>query len=209
MRQLFLGIVTALTLTAAQSAQAACPAAGFTAAQKKPIPTKNINQNLFSDAIARAANAARCKAGKALIKDTAPLMKVAATHSAWMARNRKLSHQSTVPGQASFSARARSTGLRYGTAAENVAAYPRFRFGAGAFKIKSASACRFTTQSGQAIRTHSYASLAQAVVTGWLGSPGHRRNLLNRKMDKSGAGIAFDAKADYCGQFFVTQEYMG
>lgn len=187
----------------------ACSKPKYSGAFLKQIPTKGINQSLFSEALRREVNYVRCRANRGELAAAEPLTKIAAGHSTWMARAEMLSHTSTVPGKSRVARRVKSTGIKYRTAAENIAAYNRFAFPKGQFKIRNASACKFATQSGKAIPAHSYASLAAAVVGGWMKSSGHKKNLLNRRMKLAGGGLAFDGKAPYCGRFFVTQNYLG
>jgi uncharacterized protein YkwD len=181
----------------------ACTAPKWTAQHLKTIPTSGMNQALFSEALRLEASYARCKNGNVgALADEPKLGRIAASQSIAMAKSRKLTH-------GSFASRVRTTGLSYRTAAENIAAYNRFQFPAGEFKILNASACRFAYANGKAVPAHSYASLAQAVVQGWLGSSGHRKNLLNRRMKIAGGGVAYDPTAPHCGRFFVTQDYAG
>ena len=175
----------------------------------RAIPTSGINQAVFSDALNRAANYVRCKAGAKTMDTAKPLTNLAAEHSTWMARSRKLSHTSAVPGKQRFATRMRSSGIKFKTAAENIAAFDRFQFPSGEFKIRNAGACKFAYQDGRAIPAHSYASLAQTVVAGWMKSSGHKRNLMNRRISLSGGGVAFDASAPYCGRYYITQDYLG
>lgn len=204
-----LASVMALMVFVIASTALACDKPKYSGAYLKTVPTKGINQSLFSEALRREANYVRCRANRKQMALAAPLTTIAAEHSSWMARARKLSHTSNVPGKAKVGRRVRSTGLKFKTAAENIAAFDRYAFPKGEFKIRNASACKFATQSGKAIPAHSYASLAAAVVGGWMSSSGHKKNLLNRRMKLVGGGLAFDAKSPFCGRYFVTQNYLG
>lgn len=187
----------------------ACSKPKYSAAFLKPIPTRGIDQALFSRAMQMEADYARCSKGRSHVATEDRLTGIAAGHSKWMAGARKLSHNSTLAGKRTLKARVKGAGLRFKTAAENIAAFDRFRFPKGAFKIRNASACKFATQAGKPIAAHSYASLAQTVVAGWMKSPGHRKNLLHGRIRLVGAGLGFDASAPYCGRFYVTQDYLG
>ena len=42
-----------------------------------------------------------------------------------------------------------------------------------------------------------------AVVTAWMGSPGHRANLLDPQLNAMGVGCVPDAEAMLCSQIFL------
>lgn len=201
-------VVLGLSLLPVVQAFAACAKPDYSSAMQKVIPTSGINQAQFSQALQMAASFARCKAGGGPLATHPKLTAVAALHSQWMAKNSKLSHKSTVSGMQTMANRLRSTGLGVSAGAENIAGFDRFVFPTEPFKITSASACKFKTQSGKPIPAHSYASLAEMVVAGWMGSSGHRKNLLNKRYKQAGGGIGFDAKAQFCGRFYITQDYI-
>jgi len=154
-------------------------------------------------------NHVRCQKNLRQLTASAGLTKVAATHAAWMARARKLSHRSTVAGQSSLKPRIKSAGVSFKTAAENIAFIDRYRLGRQPFRVISAANCRFRDGAGKPIAAHSYASLARNVVAEWMASSGHRKNLLNRRMKMMGAGLAFDGKSPHCGRFFISQDFAG
>lgn len=191
------------------TAAAACPKPSYSAAQHNPIPTRNINQRLFSDALRKEASYARCKQGYSKLKTANGLTGIASSHSKWMAKASKLSHTSSVPGQKKFSLRIKISGVKFRSAAENIARFNRYQLGTTAFKIISKSGCKFASSSGQEIAAHTYASMAQTVVAGWMGSSGHRKNLLIRRIKYTGGGIGFDPSGDFCGHFYITQDYAG
>lgn len=195
-------ILTILCLIGTSSF-AACNKPSYSGAYLKTIPTKNINQKLFGEALATEANYFRCKSGRKPVAHNVKLTSVAAPHSKWMAQKKKLSHK----GAQSFKRRMRGSGVKFKTAAENIAAFDRFSFPKGKFKVRNAAACKFSTQSGKAIPAHTYASLARTVVAGWSKSSGHKKNLLNRRVNQAGGGVWFDHKAPLCGRFYITQNY--
>jgi uncharacterized protein YkwD len=204
-----LALSLGLNVTPEAAKASACKKPGYSSAFLKPVPTRGINQALFSQAMQMEADFARCQRGRGHLVLAPKLTGIAAGHSGWMAKAKKLNHKSTRAGMRTMSNRVRSTGLAFRTAAENIAAYDRFSFPEGQFKILNASACKFATQGGKAIPAHSYASLAQAVVAGWMGSPPHRKNLLNGRISMVGSGLAFDGTAPFCGRFYITQNYLG
>lgn len=198
----------------ALSAAVAIPGVACTKPQSSGAFGKTINaarpdQTVFDQALRAWANYERCRTGEAALGENPGLHKAAVTHSRWMAQTGRLSHTSTVAGQQRLKGRFRSNGVSFRTGAENIAAWERFQFAGGSFQILDAGRCRYATTSGRVIPAHSYGSLAQAVVQGWMGSSGHRRNLLNARIRTAGGAVALDRDAGTCGRFYVTQDYAG
>ncbi|MGI9391886.1 MAG: CAP domain-containing protein [Boseongicola sp.] len=179
-------------------------------AAKTVVPSSRVNQALLDDAIRAEVNFHRCRAGLRTLADAGSgLANQAKKHSSWMARSQQLTHRSTVAGSATLKQRLKKSGLRYRTGAENIGMVHRYQIDNQRFKIVNSNACQFTTYGGQPLPAHSYASLARHVVDLWMNSPGHRKNILNRKVTKMSSGVAFDPKAQYCGRFWLTQNFVG
>ncbi len=199
-----------LVAAVAVSGQAgACTRAPVSGAKAIIDPTKRINQRLFTRAILSEVNYERCKAGLAPLSAESALIRIAEGHSKWMAKARNVSHKSTIAGRRSFKARIKSTGMKVRTGAENIGMIHRFQIDDIRFRIRSAQACHFETYSGKRIRPHSYGSLARTVVGYWMRSRGHRANILNRNVRKMGTAAAFDRGAEYCGAYYITQDFAG
>ncbi|MBT8455074.1 MAG: hypothetical protein KJO15_03130, partial [Alphaproteobacteria bacterium] len=56
--------------------------------------------------------------------------------------------------------------------------------------------------------SHSYATLAREVVTMWIDSPGHRRNILDRNVTAMSTGAAV-SQSRACGDVWLTQIFVG
>lgn len=202
-------IGAALFLTAPDAAEACSRTVSKKAAQTI-VPAGRINQSLLEDAIREEVNFHRCRAGLRQVGDAGTGMsRQAQKHSAWMARTQQLTHRSTVPGASTLKQRVKNAGLRIRTGSENIGMVHRYRIDNRRFKILNSSACQFATYEGQALPAHSYASLARHVVDLWMQSPGHRKNILDKRVSKMSAAVAFDPKAQYCGRFWVTQNFVG
>lgn len=174
------------------------------------VPGARINQGLLDDAIRTEVNYHRCRIGLSKVGDAGrSLARQAERHSKWMARRQQLTHQSTVSGAATLEQRIRAAGVRFRSGSENIGMVHRYQIDNRRFKILNSSQCQFATQSGQRLEPHSYASLARHIVDLWMDSPGHRRNILDGSVDKMTTGIAFDPKSQYCGRFWVTQNFIG
>lgn len=210
MRTKFAAMLTgaALMLTLPVTAEA-CTRTVTKVAAQTIVPATRINQKLLNDAVRAEVNYHRCRAGlPAVTSAGAPLAKEARNHSRWMAKVQQLTHRSTVPGRASLKQRIKATGLPFRTGSENIGMVHRYQIDNRRFKIVSASQCKFQA-NGQTLPPHSYASLSRHIVDLWMNSPGHRKNILDRKAKKVSTAVAFDPKAQYCGRYWLTQNFIG
>lgn len=203
-------VVFGVALVASASVAEACVRKIPAKAETTIVPTKRINQSLFDDAVRAEVNYHRCRAGLPPLADAgSDLSRVAEGHSKWMAKTQIMSHKSTIPGRATLSQRVKSTGLRFRTGSENIGMLHRYQIDNQRFKILNSSACQFSTYGGKSLDAHSYASLARLAVDLWMNSPGHRKNILDRRAKATVTAIAFNGNAQYCGQFWLTQNFIG
>jgi uncharacterized protein YkwD len=202
-----LAAAVALPLLAASAD--ACSRAAVPGADAAIRPEARIDQTLVDAAIRVELNYQRCKAGLPALAEAGGLRKVAGKHATWMAKSRALSHRSGTPGQATVLARIKASGVKFRAGSENIGQIARFQIDGRSFRIADAGTCGFRTGDGQAIPPHSYASLAHTVVGLWMASADHRRNILDRKVSRVGSGAGFDAKAPYCGNYYVSQNFAG
>ncbi len=201
-------IAAAAMLFALPSAADACSRSVSKKAAQTIVPTGKINQDLLDSAIRAEVNYHRCRAGLPKVGDAGNgLAKQAKKHSRWMARNQQLTHRSTVPGAATLKQRVKASGVKFRTGSENIGMVHRYQIDNRRFKIKGQ--CQFATYEGKSLPAHSYASLARHAVNLWMNSPGHRKNILDRKVTKMSTAVAFDPKANYCGRFWLTQNFIG
>ncbi|MEO1537501.1 MAG: CAP domain-containing protein [Pseudomonadota bacterium] len=200
----------AALLLAMPSAADACKRKVSKTAAQTIVPASRIDQQLVSDAVRAEVNYHRCRAGLAGVSSAgAPLAKEARAHSSWMAKSQQLTHRSTVAGRASLKQRIKASGLPFRTGSENIGMVHRYQIDNRRFKIVNASNCKFATQQGTPLPAHSYATLARHIVNLWMDSPGHRRNILDRDAKKVSTAVAFDPNAQYCGRFWLTQNFIG
>lgn len=201
-------VAAAAILFALPSAADACSRSVSKKAAQTIVPTGRIDQNLLDSAIRAEVNYHRCRAGLPKVGDAGNgLAKQAKKHSTWMARNQQLTHKSTVAGAATLKQRVKASGVKFRTGSENIGMVHRYQIDNRRFKIKGQ--CQFATYEGQALPAHSYASLARHAVTLWMNSPGHRKNILDRKVKRVSTAVAFDPNAKYCGRFWLTQNFIG
>jgi uncharacterized protein YkwD len=192
------------------SAADACSRSVSKAASQTLVPAKGIDQPLLETAIRAEVNFHRCRAGLRAVSDAGNgLANQAHKHSIWMAKTQQLTHRSTVAGAATLQQRVKNAGLKVRTGSENIGMVHRYQIDNRRFKILDSSGCHFATYEGQRLPAHSYASLARHIVNLWMESPGHRKNILDKRVSKMSAAVAFDPNAQYCGRFWVTQNFVG
>jgi uncharacterized protein YkwD len=200
----------AALLFALPSVADACTRSVSKAAAQTIVPSSRINQKLLSDSVQAEVNYHRCRAGLSPVANAgAPLAKEARAHSRWMAKKQQLTHRSTVPGRASLKQRIKASGVSFRTGSENIGMVHRYQIDNRQFRIVNAGKCQFASYEGKSLPAHSYASLARHIVDLWMNSPSHRRNILDRQAKKVSTAVAFDPNAQYCGRYWLTQNFIG
>lgn len=200
----------AVLLFALSAGADACSRSVSQQAAETVVPAGRINQNLLDDAIRVEVNYHRCRAGLSPVSDAGNGMaRQAEKHSQWMARTQQLTHRSTIAGAATLRQRVKNAGIRFRTGSENIGMVHRYRIDNRRFRILSSDSCQFASYEGEALPAHSYASLARHVVGLWMDSPGHRKNILDHRVRKVSTAVAFDPNAQYCGRFWLTQNFVG
>lgn len=210
MRAQLLAAGFGLTIAVAASAVDACSRSIPAQAERSVVPTQRINQDLFDAAVRAEVNFHRCRAGLSQLSDAGNgLAREAKRHTTWMAKQQTLSHRNSIPGKASLSQRVKASGIRFRTGSENIGLVHRFQIDNRRFKILDSASCKFATYEGQQLPAHSYASLARHAVNLWMNSPGHRKNILDRRVTRMSSAVAYDPNSPYCGQFYMTQNFVG
>ena len=211
-KTLWLALTAMAWITQAQPGLAACKAPSFTSAERKAIPTKNINQDLLGKAIAKQTNYLRCKSGLRPLTYDPALRSAADIHARNMARLEKLSHELPVSG-------ARTVKQRFSTAkvkvkrvrAENIGTEFRMVIGSRMFITDDAKSCRLRYyDSREPVPQHSYGSLAQSMVQRWHGSKQHRSVMMDRNIRRMGAAARFTSGGEApCGTYYLAQDFAG
>ena len=175
------------------------------------IPAGSLDAALLDRAVLFHSNRARCRLGlRPLGPD--PLLRTTATgHSADMVRLGFFGHASPVPGRATMGQRLRASGVRYRAAAENLATAKRLEIGDGqpVYPLGTDRCAYSLTPRGRRVPVRTYDSLARNLVTRWLESPGHRRNLLNPAYTRHGASGVIDPTGRICDTISATQLFAG
>lgn len=130
-------------------------------------------------AVARAVvaevNRTRQANGLAPLREDALLSRAAREHSEELASRRTLTHTSTNPERRTMTMRIEAVGVAWSRAAENLA-----------------------NMSGSA------SSVPVQTARMWMGSDGHRRNMLEPAYTHTGVGVALDTR----GIWYITQLYV-
>ncbi len=211
MRKLAWTAVLAVSVvTATASVADACSRGVSAKAASTLVPSTGINQRLLDDAIRVEVNYHRCRAGLAGVRDAgSSLKKQAMTHSKWMARTKKLSHTNTIAGASTLGERIRKSGIKYRAGSENIVMVHRYQIDNKRFKVVNRQQCTFATRGGKQIPAHSYATLARHAVNLWMGSPGHRKNILDKRVSLMSTAVAPEPNGKYCGRYWLTQNFIG
>jgi uncharacterized protein YkwD len=170
---------------------------------------QNFDHALFNKTLLQEVNYTRCLHGAKPLIYNRKLESMAKKHSLWMSQTGVFSHESTKSGFETLSDRALEERIRGLMVTENLAKVSWYMLDVvGRFEVVDEKKCVFRTLSGQNIGRHTYRSLARYSVHSWLGSPGHRENLLDPSLDEHGVGVVFDVQAKYCGQVYITQNFL-
>lgn len=204
-------LVTALTVVtlsvAFAGAAQSCSRSSVSGGNQIIQPNRAIKSSLLDAAVRIEVNYHRCRAGLSPLRAETRLRTMATGHSKWMAKARNMTHRSTISGRRTLGDRIKRSGLRWKATAENIGMVHRFRIEQGRFFVDDAASCRFSNSGGQTLPAHSYQSLARYIVDLWMSSPGHRHNILDRRMRMVGTAISLDPKAQYCGTYYITQNF--
>lgn len=177
--------------------------------ENRALPTSGkFNSVVLDQAILAESNFRRCKAGLRPMQSVNQLRNPSAKHSDWMARKNRLSHTSTQRGLKTLRDRVNAAGISVRTGAENLASLPLFAL-TSRYQVVNRAKCKFASPSGQTIGPHSYRSFASSVVTQWMNSPGHRKNILSPGLSGMGSAAALRSDRKTCGMVFVTQMFVG
>jgi uncharacterized protein YkwD len=210
MKAYMTAVLVALTMALSAAAAEACTRSVPAKAERTVVPAERIDQDLLDAAVRAEVNFHRCRAGLPALGDAGNGMaRMAKTHSVWMASEQTLSHRSTIPGKASLSQRVKAAGVKFRTGSENIGMVHRYQIDNLRFRILDSNACQFATYEGKPLPAHSYATLARHAVNLWMNSSGHRKNILDRNVTRISTAVAFDPKAQYCGRFWLTQNFIG
>jgi uncharacterized protein YkwD len=145
------------------------------------IDLKKIDYALLNAAIFYATNWQRDKNFQKPLKYSAALEKAAFEHSKDMIKHHFYSHTSPVEGKETHSKRIRAEGVHGQYTGENIAYRSHV--------------------------TDTYLNQAKQFVTGWMESPGHRRNILNGSYQYIGCGVYVGNLEGWSNAIVATQNF--
>jgi len=133
-------------------------------------------------------------------------------HSRWMVKTGNLSHEGAeFDGRKSTPlARLKHHGISPAMAAENVAFgfILEYESGRPVYSKKSGSKMVFSyTADGPPLPARNYVEMARAIVTQFMESPEHRKNILLKGLTHSGMGVALLPDKDGMDRVYVTQKF--
>lgn len=195
-----IGPILALLLV---SALAAIPASEPSAAKRAEDP--GIDARIDSAGLAQRmhqlVNTERRRQGLASLAWDERLAAIARDHSIEMAANGRLDHVSSAgldPRERAERAGYRCRKQRGNTQFEG--------FGENLFLGQRYQAVGYRRSGGRVTREYygrnSAEDIAHAALDTWMHSPGHRRNLLERRYDRQGIGVAVGRE----GQVYITED---
>jgi uncharacterized protein YkwD len=174
---------------------------------QQPISTQGIDQTLFNEAVIIFSNAARKQHGRPPLLADPALARAASDHARNMARLKKHSHVLPVRGQEKLKQRMKRQSVGYHLAAENIAMDKVYRLLGRPISVKHRGCAFVYDDTRQTVPIHTYASLAQQVVSRWLASPKHRASLLSSKFERIGSGVGVDPGGPACGDLYLVQNF--
>jgi uncharacterized protein YkwD len=152
-----------------------------------------LNANELARALFLRVNVIRQEQGRAPLGADARLSDVALMHARDMAREAYFSHRSK-DGRTSGERLAGRYPEHVGAFAENIYRILSYR------SIRAVREERTVRSGGD--EPYTVATVAERIVDGWMGSPGHRDNLLRREMNRVGHGVVVTGDDIYVTQLF-------
>jgi uncharacterized protein YkwD len=184
-------------------------------AANERIDQRRIDYPLLNAAIFYETNRQRHLYGENAFQHSSVLERAAAGHSMDMVRYHFFSHESPVKGKEDLRDRVTKEGLimRNATIGENIDDIFGIEYQSGrrVYRPDDKGAYFSYAPHGEPIQSHTYVGLAKAAVTGWMNSPQHRKNILNRCYQYLGIGSAHYRDASFfdIDRFKLTQDFFG
>lgn len=154
------------------------------------IEVRELDRALLAAAVFHETNRVRTRLGLKPFQPLEQLDDAAATQATIGALFRPPSHTNPFPLIATPLDRVKQTGLNPAQVAENIALLTVYDapHGTGFYHLKDDPRLR-NAKTGELLQFHSYRSIAVAVVTAWMNSPGHRANIVDPALTHLGCAV--------------------
>ena len=159
---------------------------------QESIDLADYDRSLLAAAIYHETNRVRKEHGCRPLRHDPRLDEAADLQAGMAAMSGRYDHSNPLRGRETASDRAREAGLPEGVVAENIASTPALEIDPElGVSIQHHGNERIfrDPRTGRPPPAHTYASLARQVVAQWMGSPGHRANILNRELRVLGCSV--------------------
>ncbi|MDR7129665.1 uncharacterized protein YkwD [Algoriphagus sp. 4150] len=160
------------------------------AAVNQTINYKKIDRGLLQAAMFYATNEERIKYGLPPFEHSDQIEKVASDHANDMVNYNFYSHVSRVKGKKTIGDRFANEGIKRMLIGENISSSIGLQYQTGR-KINiphSGGMYTYANDRREVILPHTYLSYAREVVQLWMGSPPHRKSILNPHFEQLGCG---------------------
>lgn len=172
------------------------------------INVSQLDQHLLARAIFEETNRVRVEAGLKHFLSESKLGDAADTQAKMGSLFRPPSHTNPFPLISTPTDRVKFAGLEPGHVAENIALLSIYEVPSGMtlYYTKDDSILR-DSRDGRPVRPHTYRSFARAVVAAWMASPGHRANILDRRLRYLGCAVRASRSQDGIDMVFAVQAF--
>lgn len=157
------------------------------------IALASLDRGLMARAIFHETNRVRARMGLSSLKPLAALDRAADFQASIGALMNAVSHDNPMPDLATLKHRVERAGLKFKTAAENLAASTILEGGTGPRSVIVQRAAGrevlLDPETRQEVKPRTYAAMAESLVQQWMDSPGHRANLVSREMEYLGVSV--------------------
>ncbi len=174
----------------------------------RQVNGQSIDQATFNAAVLHYTNNIRCQRGLRPFTTQQDVLGAATTHARNMASTQTYAHNLNIRRARNLRERLQAQNSRFRAAAENISKTFVYYLNGRGF-IQSGP-CNFRyTATNQPIPVHTYRTLAEELVTSWYNSPAHRQNIVNRRLDRMGAGLGIVKDTPLCGELYAAQVFTG
>jgi uncharacterized protein YkwD len=181
-------------------------------AARKQIDLDDVDYELLSAAVFHETNQRRARHGKAILTHLPRLDSAATKHAKDMIERGYFSHfEPNSPNRRTPRDRIEQEGLSPRFSAENIATAfgIKYKSGAKVYLSRQTGKQKFSySPGGPPIPAHTYRSFAESLLDQWMGSPGHRENILSEEPEFLGIGCSESKEESGLDQFYCVQLFM-